>query len=184
MNKYQEGKIYKIVCNITNETYYGSTIKTLEERLRLHKYDKHCMSREIINGGNYEIILIKNYPCKSQYELEEEEGKYIRDNECINKKIPHRTNKEYYEDNKNKINKQVKKWGENNKEKVNEYKKKYRENNKEKIKEWRDNNKEEINKKQKEKITCECGSIINRNHLARHKKTIKHIKLAECISID
>jgi hypothetical protein len=27
-NKYQEGKIYKIVCNITGEVYIGSTLKT------------------------------------------------------------------------------------------------------------------------------------------------------------
>ena len=35
--RYEEGKIYKVVCNITGEEYYGSTIKTLKERLRLHK---------------------------------------------------------------------------------------------------------------------------------------------------
>ena len=77
-NKYQEGKIYKIVCNITNEIYYGSTIQTLEKRLISHKTRKSCVSRNIINRDNYKIELIKDYPCNSRYELEKEEGKYIR----------------------------------------------------------------------------------------------------------
>ena len=51
MNKYQEGKIYKIVCNITGEIYIGSTIKTLNDRLTINKNDKGCMSIEIINRG-------------------------------------------------------------------------------------------------------------------------------------
>ena len=59
-NKYQEGKIYKIVCNITNEVYIGSTIERLEERLSIHKTAKrkNCMSRNIINRGDYKIELI------------------------------------------------------------------------------------------------------------------------------
>ena len=45
-NKYQEGKIYKIVCNITGEVYYGSTIeKYLSSRLAKHKNKKEYNSR-------------------------------------------------------------------------------------------------------------------------------------------
>ena len=36
-NKYQNGKIYKIVCNISGKIYVGSTIKPLEIRLSGHK---------------------------------------------------------------------------------------------------------------------------------------------------
>ena len=92
--RYQEGKIYKIVCNITGEVYIGSTIeKYLCDRLGTHKGHKDCVSRNIINRGDYKIELIKDYPCNSKKELEEEEGKYIRNNTCINIKIPHRTKK-------------------------------------------------------------------------------------------
>ena len=73
---YENGKIYKIVCNITGEVYIGSTKNTLEYRLQRHKMDKTCISRNIINRGDYEMKLIKNYPCNSLYELEEEEKKY------------------------------------------------------------------------------------------------------------
>jgi hypothetical protein len=54
--------------------------------------------------------------------------------------------KEYYQNNKEKKNKQNKEWCDNNKEKRKEIDKKYRENNKEKTneihKKWCDNNKE------------------------------------------
>jgi len=157
-NKYQQGKIYKIVCNITGEVYYGSTTeKYLSSRLAKHK-SQECLSKKILDRCNYEMILIKNYPCNSKYELEEEEKKYIKENECINYKIPHRTTKEYYEDNK-------------------EERKEYRRNRYK-------NNKEEIKKKQQEKILCDCGEMVMRSNIARHKKSMKHIKLTECLIID
>jgi len=43
---------------------------------------------------------------------------------------------------------------------------------------------EKILDKQKEKVTCECGSIVTKKHLKKHKKTLKHLKLTECIIID
>ena len=49
-NKYQNGKIYKIVNDSIPGVYYGSTIKTLEERLRGHKNDckkNNCSSSEL-----------------------------------------------------------------------------------------------------------------------------------------
>ncbi len=148
---YEYGKIYKIVCNISGEVYIGSTKNTLEDRLRKHNYLKDCVSRNILERGDYEILLIKDYPCNSRYELEEEETKYIKNNKCINKNLPHRTQQQYREDNKEEINKQRKK--------------------------YREINKEEINKKKLEKVECECGILTTKTHLARHKKTKKHINL-------
>lgn len=176
-NKYIRGKLYKIVCNITGETYYGSTIKTLNDRLTLHKNDKGCLSRNIISRGDYEIIPIKDYPCNSKYELEEEEAKYIRNNNCINRNIPHRTQKEYIEDNKEEIKKKRDIKKEEKKTYDNNY---YKNKKKTKLKqnsEYRKNNRELINKKQNEKITCECGSVVSRVNLKRHKKSLNHIEL-------
>tara|TARA_R110000803_G_C11776999_1_gene296075 strand:+ start:118 stop:555 length:438 start_codon:yes stop_codon:yes gene_type:complete len=143
-NKWKEAKIYKIVCNVSGEEYYGSTIKVLEERLRLHTIDKHCVSRYIIERGDYNIELIKHYPCNNLKELEEEESKYIRKNKCINVVIPNRTKKEWYEDNKEKINKQ----------------------------------KREYNKI---KIKCECGKIVRRDSIHKHRKSQKHLKFISTI---
>lgn len=198
--RYKDGKIYKIVCNTTDEMYIGSTIKTLKERLTQHKVDNNsCISRNIIVRDNYKIDLIKEYPCNSKYELEEEERKYILENKCINITIPHRTKEEYYENNKDKILEQNKEWRDNNKEEILKQKKEYYENNKktileknkeyrkinkEKIKEYRKNNEEKIREKKSEQIKCECGCMISRGVLAKHRRTKKHIDLMKCIIID
>ena len=114
-NKYQEGKIYKIVCNITNEIYIGSTILELKERLRLHKTGKDCVCRNIINRGDYKIELIKDYPCNNRRELEEEETKYINKLNCINKNNLYQNKekreeylKQYREVKKEELNKKAK----------------------------------------------------------------------------
>jgi len=145
MNKYQNGKIYKLVCDNTPIVYYGSTIQKLSERLAIHKYYKSCSSRELFDKGNVTIHLIEDYPCNSRKELEARERIYIEfmlknfDHKIIcNKNISGRTRKEWYQDNK-----------ENNKEKRNEYK--------------------------KIKITCECGSFVSKYHLSEHKRSKKHI---------
>jgi len=145
--KYQQGKIYKIVCNITNEIYIGSTIQTLEKRLGQHK-NQNYMSKQIIEQNNYEIELIKDYPCNNKRELEEEESKYIRENKCINIVIPNRTMKEYYQENKDDIKQRTSKYYYNNVEHYCIYNKNYRDKNKEKLQEYDKqkylNNKEKI----------------------------------------
>ena len=43
-------------------------------------------------------------------------------------------------------------------------------------KEWRKKNRAIMKEKRGEKITCECGSVITKHHLARHKRSKKHQK--------
>ena len=118
MPNYQNGKIYKLICNTTNKVYIGSTTTTLKQRLRKHHTpSNNTMSKQIIEGCNYEIILLENYPCNSKLELLKREGYFIDNNECINKVKPGRTkkdyNKSYYEKNKEKY----KEWNKKNYEK-------------------------------------------------------------------
>ena len=42
-------------------------------------------------------------------------------------------------------------------------------------KSYREKNREKINNKQKEKITCECGSTFSRSEKSKHKRTMKHL---------
>tara|TARA_R110000796_G_scaffold241198_1_gene362513 strand:+ start:113 stop:601 length:489 start_codon:yes stop_codon:yes gene_type:complete len=151
--RYEEGKIYKVVCNITGEEYYGSTIKTLKERLRLHKASRDCKSRKIIDRGDYEMILIKDYPCNNEEELKWEERKYIETNNSINKNLPIKTKQEKKEYDKKRGHIYYK------------------------------NNKEEVDKKNKKnnsiKILCECGALIRKDSMYRHIISKKHIKLLE-----
>ena len=180
MSKYQNSKIYKIVCNNSGRIYIGSTYLTLEERLKKHELDykhyligkckyPHIRSFDIFKDKNYSIELIKNFPCKNRTELEREEGLHQReahyndDIDCVNKVILGRTGKEYH-----------KEWSENNKEKLKIYKKEYYENNKDylrgKHKEWHKNNKERLSKKN----NCECGGKYTNFHKKTHFKTKKH----------
>ena len=157
MPDYQLGKIYKIVCNETNQVYIGSTCRPLlSQRLAKHNYSykyylkgkyRFITSFKILERNNYEIILVELYPCNSKDELSARERYWIENTKnCVNKCIPTRTKKEYSEANKDKIK---------------ETKKQYREANKDKI---------------NEKILCSvCNSYITRQNISSHNKTNKHI---------
>ena len=50
-------------------TYYGHTVRTLTKRKYLHLYQaKHsggCVSKQIINAGDWEMVWLEDYPCAS-----------------------------------------------------------------------------------------------------------------------
>jgi hypothetical protein len=184
MPDYSKGKIYTIRCRTDDSLIYvGSTIQPLAVRWGGHKVDskrEQCKNRVIyitINNDwdNWYIELYELYPCNTREELERKEGEIIRQIGTLNCKIAGRTDKEYYIDNKEDIQKRNKEYSENNKNKILEYHKEYHENNKEKLikiaKEYYENNKDKIN----EKITCECGCVISKQVLKRHLKTQKHL---------
>ena len=78
-----------IVCNITGDTYYGSTALTLEERMKVHRRaNNECTSHVIIERGDYTAIWLEDWPCNSKYELERRERWWIENNVCVNKNIP------------------------------------------------------------------------------------------------
>ena len=161
------GKIYIIKSKQTDKVYIGPTFLTLNRRFGKHKVDKDCTSVEILKYSDAKIELLECYECEHDEELELREAYYIREykknNLCVNRNIPRRTDKEYREDNK---------------EKMKEYQKEYREKNKqelaEKKKEYRQENKEILAKKANEKFTCECGSICRKLDKVQHFKTKKH----------
>jgi hypothetical protein len=181
---YQNGKIYAIRTYQTEEIYIGSTCSPLYKRLYKHKHSLkrwkkgkagYTTSYKILEYGDAYIELIENYPCNSKEELRRREGEEIRSCECVNKRIPGRTKKELYEDNKEEILKQKKKYYETHKQKIIKHKKKYYEENKEEARKYYEEHKKEIEEKGKKKMTCECGSIIRRDCKARHERTKKHI---------
>mgnify|MGYP003632647657 CR=1 FL=1 len=138
MNKYEKGKIYKLIDNTNGNIYIGSTIQSLANRKSQHKREtisgrNKCISKLIIKNGNYDIILIENYPCKSREELLMRERYYIDNTDCINHVRPIITieeRKEYEKDyalkNKDIINEKSKIWYKKNKDKKAEYDEKYK----------------------------------------------------------
>ncbi len=112
---YQKGKIYKIESHLGDKIYIGSTTKHyLSQRMTAHRKDylrwknkdKHtCHTRSFDLFDEYglefcEITLIETFPCNSKDELHSREAYYIKSMKCVNKVVPKRTDKEYYQDHK------------------------------------------------------------------------------------
>lgn len=199
MPNYQNGKIYAIKSYQTEKKYIGSTTQQLCVRLGKHRTDfkdNKGTAKNILQYDDYYIELIENYACNNKEELEKRERFYIQENinNCVNVRLPTRTQIEYIEDNKEKIKERQKQYKELNKEKIKEYTIKYQEENREiliqkkteyneankeirniKAIEYYNNNKVIILNRIKEKYTCECGTITSINHKSRHEKTKKHL---------
>ena len=168
MPDYTNAKIYKIWSPEGDDLYIGSTTQPLYKRLSGHKYSRNCSSKILFEKyDDVRIELIESFSCDNIEQLNQREGYFIRNNDCINKQIAGRTKEEYYQVNKEKNKEKKKDYRENNKEKITEYNKEYYANNKEKLNE---KNKEN----NKVKYTCECGRIINISVKARHMRSKVH----------
>ena len=136
MPKYENSVIYKLKHNEDyddNNIYVGST-SNFKHRKNYHKstynnendksYNLPVYKYIRDNGGweNWVMIPIELYPCNSRKELEIRERHYIDLLKSkLNKNIPTRTNEEYREDNRE----QQKQYYNDNKTKIEEYKTKY-----------------------------------------------------------
>ena len=158
-NKYQYGKIYKIVDAGYNRCYIGSTYQLLSNRIADHrKQYKLFLAGKKVNKitvqqifeeyglDNCKIELIEQYPCNSKEELLKQEGFHIKNNECVNKHIPGRSKLEYRMDRKDYISQRSKKYREQNLDSLREKQKERYKRNKERImekhKEYYEKNKE------------------------------------------
>lgn len=151
MNKYQRGKIYKLISNQTDKVYYGSTIEDkLTKRLGGHrgKYRRwlngkgeYVSSFEIVKYDDCRIILVENSPCNTKYELTAREQYHIDNNECCNKLKAHtgltRTEytKKWYEENREIVLNKQSFFYKQNKDAVIKYQKQYHDMHKDKVKE-------------------------------------------------
>ena len=113
MSKYNFGKIYKLISPNTNKIYIGSTCKKYlcqrmaDHNSRFRKWDlnnndeKYYSSFEIMKCGDVKIILLESVNCDSKDELLKKEREHIdkNKNDIINKNLPTRTRKQYYQDN-------------------------------------------------------------------------------------
>jgi predicted GIY-YIG superfamily endonuclease len=157
---------------------YGDKIvnckRPLQQRKEYYENNKERLSEEQ-----------KEWREKNKEQIAEQKKEYYK----INKEQLLEKQKEYSEKNKERIKEKEKEWYKINKERLLEKQKEYNEKNKERIKEWRENNKEQVleykkewyenNKakiaeQRKQKITCECGSVINYAEKTPHAKTKKH----------
>jgi hypothetical protein len=107
------GIIYKLVSPDSDKFYIGSSRHNLNLRFSQHKsrYNNYVLGRgkkytafEILKNPNCTIELIEEIKCDDKNIILEKEKQYIKDNinNVINKNIPNRSLKEYYQDNKQK----------------------------------------------------------------------------------
>ena len=91
--------------------------------------------------------------------------------------------RQYWEKNRETLKENMKLHQQKNKEAIRAYKKEYADIdiNKGKIKEeqqrYQEVNKDKIREQRKAQIECECGSIVRKAEISRHKRTDKHKKL-------
>ena len=165
------GRIYQITSSSTDKIYIGSTSKKLTVRLREHEYDykkfkngkyNYVKSYEILENGDYKIVLLEEIENDARTELLEREGYYIKKHRdiCVNKCVASRTIKQYCKDNADKIE---------------EVKKQYRKDYADKIKQYRTDNADKLREKRNEKLECVCGKTYTRINKVRHERTKKHI---------
>ena len=123
-NRYNNGKIYKLVDQENGYFYIGSTCDTLVKRLYHHKHTatRHPERKVYKYFNNYgwdnvKIILIEEHYLDNKEQLLREENKiiemYLQDEKCLNsvrpivsieEKLEHqrKLNKKYYEENEEK----------------------------------------------------------------------------------
>jgi hypothetical protein len=165
---YALGKVYKIIDNTNDQCYVGSTCEPiLARRLAGHVRDYKCYlngkrnyvsSFEILKNGNYDIILVENFPCGNKDELHARERHWTNEIPCINKIkcqgiIAEIGQVEYHK----------------------QFFKQYYDANKEKIKAYSEDNKEKLRKK----FQCLCGGKYTFENISIHNKTKKHLKYIE-----
>ena len=165
-----KGKIYRLSNG--EKHYYGSTTKDLKKRLKQHIYyyeNKIKVSSVILFDSvvyNVSIDLMEEIECDDKEDLLWLERWWIENNECVNRYMPIRKDGESEEVSRNT-------------DKRKEYIKEYCVENKDKRNkvslDFYYKNKKELSKK----FICECGCETNKHHIARHRKTKKHIKLME-----
>ena len=166
---YSKAIIYKIQHLEKDElVYVGSTTNFIN---RKYKHKSDCKTKQIKvyemireNGGwdCFNMIIIKDYPCQTRSQLEQEEDRVMRElNSSLNMVRAYRSaeDKKIYDSENSKKNyiekyEEKKLYREKNKERISKNNKERYQKNKEyilkSVKEYQEKNREQINKKRRE----------------------------------
>ena len=178
MNKYHNGKIYKITDVGYNKCYIGSTCESLSQRMARHRWkytqyfknNTECTRSFLLFDeygiDNCKIELIENFKCETKDELLKQEGEHIQKNNCINKQLAGRKRETWVEDNKEHLQKYKNEWYKENIELCKERTKKHREDNKEhyqqKNKEYREEHRGEILEKHRKYYQLNKNKLLEK----------------------
>ena len=174
---YSKTIIYKLCCNDVDikECYVGHTTNFVkrkyqhknncDKQTKKHNYYVYQFIRENGCFENWSMVQVEEFNAENRLQAETRERYWIETLQSkLNKIIPTRSKKEYYDTHK---------------EEIAEYKKEYYEEHKEELaekkKEYYNVNKEKFAEKKKTKYTCECGSFRTIGNKVRHERSKKHL---------
>ena len=178
MVNYGNSKIYKIVNNVDDKIYVGSTCSALSKRkgqhkANLNKYPNMSSYKHFNEVGwdNVDIVLIETYICDTKDELHKRERYWIDELKPeLNKQLPTRTKRES----------QIA-WRLANPHKSKEYAAKYKIvktpeeiEERQRLKETRA---EARKQRAKEVIVCSCGRNYTKGGKSVHMKSNIHLRL-------
>jgi len=148
INMSRKGYIYKIVSDKCDKYYIGSTLKTLQDRFRVHKKFEGYSSKPLFDYDDVRIELIEEMDVNDNKEL------YRRERELIIQNRDNLLNKNYRfndEELKVKSHEYQKKKYEAKKEYYSEKAKEYYRNNIDSKREYYEKNREKLLEYQKAK---------------------------------
>ena len=140
------------------ETLWINKLKSINEII---PFSISKLSRKKYYKDNKEKILIKSKQYREEHK--EELSLYFKNYREENKEKIKKYQKDHYEEHKEEIDNYKKKWYFSNKNRIIEKNKKYKEEHR-----------KEISERHKQKITCECGSVITICNKLRHERSQKH----------
>ena len=141
-------------------------MRTRQEYLEANK-DKISLIRQEYNENNKDKI--KQYYADNKEAIRAKQQVY----EDNNKEKKNIYTTKYLTDNADKRKSTCSSYYQKNKDKIKDYQQAYYQKNRDSIS---IRNKLYIDKQEKCKFSCKCGSIINKLHLSRHIRSIKHQK--------
>lgn len=159
MPNYQNGKIYMIRSDKTDQVYIGSTTMTLKDRMSCHRseFKRNCAnttSRQILQYPDACIVLIELYPCETKEELNAREQYWINEHSDIacNINRAHRTEEDLRAD--------ARRW---------------REDNPDYHRRWIEENRERLTEVHK----CACGGKYQTRSKVKHENCQMHQQWVE-----
>jgi len=143
------GRVYKIVNDVDDQIYVGSTVQALSMRMSGHRRDSKKSTKEsklylfMRSAGvnHFKAVLLEEDEFKSKEELRAREHYWIQElrpelnckGAYLNKEQKRESQHKWGKDNPEKLREAKQKWAKNNPSKVREAHRKYRNNNRDKV---------------------------------------------------
>ena len=174
-NRYNHTKIYKLVDQVNQYFYIGSTTNSLSKRRAEHKADSLRQPDRLlykhfnkIGWESIKIILIEEHTLENKDQQMREEDKiiqqYINDDKCLNSNRACHNSNEYYQLHKEERLENNKIWKINNPEQTKII-----------MKKCYDKNREKYLEQKRQSYICDCGAELAKGTRKKfHEQTKKH----------